>query len=62
MLQQESRFVPHVHDFTETMTDGLSMIAYRSVAVSTMTDAAIQELLRASQSRNKAAGLTGVLL
>jgi methanogenic corrinoid protein MtbC1 len=62
MLQQESRFVPHVHDFSETETESLSMIAYRSIAVSMPSDTALQQLLQSSQSRNKAAGLTGVLI
>jgi len=62
MLQQESQFSPHVHDFTETATESLSMIAYRSVAVSTPSDGALQQLLRAAQSRNRSVGVTGVLV
>jgi methanogenic corrinoid protein MtbC1 len=62
MLHQESRFALHVHDFPETSTECLSMLAYRSVAVSTPTDAALEQLLRVAQSRNRAAGLTGVLV
>jgi methanogenic corrinoid protein MtbC1 len=38
------------------------MIAYRSLAVPPPTDVALRELLRLSQSRNRAAGLTGVLV
>ena len=38
------------------------MIAYRSVAVSPPTDAALQQLLQAAQVRNRAAGITGVLV
>jgi methanogenic corrinoid protein MtbC1 len=62
MLHQESRLAPYVHDFTETQAESLSMIAYRSLAVLTPTAAALQELLRSSQIRNRAAGLTGVLI
>jgi hypothetical protein len=40
----------------------LHVLAYRSVAVLRPTDAEIQELLRASQARNNAEGLTGVLI
>jgi methanogenic corrinoid protein MtbC1 len=62
MFNQESRLASYVHDFTETQAESLSMIAYRSLAVLTPTDAALQQLLRSSQIRNRAAGLTGVLV
>jgi hypothetical protein len=38
------------------------MLAYRSRAVSTPSDAALQELLQAAQRRNRSAGITGVLV
>jgi len=62
MLQQESQFALHVHDFPETRTEALSMIAYRSLAVSIPSDTALQQLLSVAQFRNKQAGLTGVLI
>jgi methanogenic corrinoid protein MtbC1 len=51
-----------MHDFVESSTESLSMVAYRSVAASPPTDAALQQLLRSAQSRNRAAGLTGILV
>ncbi len=62
MLQQESRFALHVHDFLHTPAESLSMIAYRSRAVSTPTEATLRDLLLAAQGRNRAEGLTGVLV
>jgi methanogenic corrinoid protein MtbC1 len=61
-MHQESRFAMHVHDFPGAQAQSLSMIAYRSRAVSTPTDAALRQLLQAAQSRNRAAGITGVLV
>jgi len=62
MLHQESQFAPYVHDSPEALPEALSMIAYRSLAVTPPTDAALQQLLRVAQSRNRAAGVTGVLV
>jgi hypothetical protein len=62
MLLQESRNRSYVNDFVRVQPDNFSMIAYRSRSTSTPTDAALQQLLRVSQTRNKRLGLTGVLL
>ncbi len=62
MLHQESQIAPQVHDFHVVQEETLSVLAYRSVAVSNPTNAEVQELLRASQRRNKAERLTGVLI
>ena len=62
MLHQESRIEFQVHDFAETPLESLSMIAYRSVAATAPTESALQHLLEASRARNRAAGITGVLV
>jgi hypothetical protein len=62
VLHQESRFAREVHDSVQAQPENMSMIAYRSLAASPPTDTDLQELLRVAQSRNRAAGLTGVLV
>ena len=62
MLQGKSRFAPHVHEFAGAPTADLSMLAYRSIAVAPPTDVALQQLLNDARSRNRAQGLTGVLI
>jgi hypothetical protein len=62
VLHEESRFGLQAHDFAEVATENLSMIAYRSVAVATPTDDALQQLLWRSRSRNSASDITGVLV
>jgi len=62
MLQQDSQIARYVHDFHAMPAEDISVLAYRSRAVSRPTDAEVQKLLRDSQTRNKAEGLTGVLV
>jgi hypothetical protein len=62
MLHQDSQIAPQVHDFHVVQEESMSVLAYRSLAVSNPTNAEVQQLLRASQSRNKAERLTGVLV
>lgn len=62
MLHHESPLGLDVFDFHESPAESLSMVAYRSVAVTMPTDAALEQLLQASRSRNRAAGVTGVLV
>jgi methanogenic corrinoid protein MtbC1 len=62
MLHQDSQIAPQVHDFHVVQEESMSVLAYRSLAVSTPTHAEVRELLRTSQLRNKAERLTGVLV
>jgi hypothetical protein len=62
MLHLESRIAPYVHDFHLMHAQNISVVAYRSLAVSRPTDAEMQQLLQDSQNRNRAEGLTGVLV
>ena len=50
-------------NYTEVAAQGaFNVLAYRSVATSPPTETDVQRLLRAAQARNKAEGLTGVLI
>jgi hypothetical protein len=51
-----------MHESAAPQTESLSMIAYRSLAVAAPSDTALQQLLQAAQIRNRAAGITGVLV
>ena len=62
MLQQEFRSGFYAHGWIEPQVHALRGLAYRSQAVSNPTNAELHELLRAAQNRNKAEGLSGVLL
>ena len=62
MLQQHSRIVPQIHPLTFAPADCLNVLAYRSMAVSPPTQSELQNLLKVSQARNRAHGLTGILL
>ena len=62
MLQQEYRVHRPLYSAQSVQAESLSVLAYKSVAIGNPTDADIRELLAAAQSRNRAEGLTGVLL
>jgi len=62
VLQQEIRDSAYPRRIIAPQAQALRSMAYRSVAVSTPSDAELQELLYAAQQRNKAEGLTGVLI
>lgn len=62
MLQLETRIAPYVADFARPRQESLSVIAYRSRATSECPPAALQQLLEESRTRNRRAGLTGMLL
>ncbi len=62
MLQQDSGIVPQMRPFRNQLTESLNVLAYRSVAVSPPAESELQSLVRSSQARNQALGLTGVLL
>jgi methanogenic corrinoid protein MtbC1 len=62
MLHQDSQIAPQVYDFHVAQEETMSVLAYRSLAVSNPTNAEVQQLVRDSQSRNKAERLTGVLV
>ena len=62
MLQQEYMSPRHVQYLHAPKAESLNVLAYKSVAVDAPTDADIQALLRSAQARNKAEGLSGVLL
>lgn len=62
MLQQHVRIVPQMHQLGFGLDQSLSVLVYRSVAVSPPTEYELENLLRDCQARNKAQGLTGFLL
>jgi hypothetical protein len=62
MLQQHVRMVPQMHQFVFGHAESLNVLAYRSVAVSEPTESDLRNLVEVSQARNKAYGLTGILL
>jgi methanogenic corrinoid protein MtbC1 len=62
MLHLESRTAAYAIDFVEAPAERLSMIAYRSRALATPSDVALQQLFEAARKRNRDLGLTGVLL
>lgn len=62
MSHLNNRLVSHVRADVVAPENKIHVIAYRSVGVSVLTELEVQRLLRASQARNKAAGLTGVLI
>jgi len=62
MLHQDSQIAPQVPDFHVVQEESMSVLAYRSLAVTKPTNAEVQQLLQASQRRNKAERLTGVLV
>jgi hypothetical protein len=62
VLQQEFRGVSYAAGFVEPEAHELRSLAYRSVAVSTPSDADLHDLLTVAQRRNKAEGLSGVLV
>lgn len=61
VLQQHQSIHPS-HSFADPDDQMLRSVAYRSVAVSEPTDLELHGLLRAAQQRNKAEGVSGVLL
>jgi hypothetical protein len=62
VLQQEFTGEPGAHGLFERQAPALRGLAYRSLAVSDLTDSDLRDLLHAAQRRNKAEGLSGVLL
>jgi Sensors of blue-light using FAD len=62
VLQHDLRDVAATHGNIVAEDHVLRSLAYRSVAVSPPTDSELHDLLRAAQQRNKAEGVTGVLL
>jgi hypothetical protein len=62
MLHQESQIASQVHDLHLVQEESMSVLVYRSLAVSKPTDAEVRQLLQASQRRNKAERITGVLV
>ena len=62
MLQQDSHIARQPRVFPAEHTESLNVLAYRSAAVSPPTETSLQDLVRVARARNKALGLTGVLL
>jgi hypothetical protein len=62
VLQQEFRGVSYAHASFEPEDQVLRSLAYRSLAVSKLSDAELHDLLCTAQRRNKAEGLSGVLV
>jgi methanogenic corrinoid protein MtbC1 len=62
LLQQGYQTQRPVQYFHALQPECLSVVAYRSVAVGIPTDDAVRAILTSAQSRNKAEGLTGVLV
>jgi hypothetical protein len=62
LLHQEPGGKTYRGIYLEPETLALRSLAYRSLAVSQPTDAELHDLLRAAQRRNKAEGLSGVLV
>jgi methanogenic corrinoid protein MtbC1 len=62
MLHQNSSIALQMHPYPVEQAERLNVLAYRSVAVPPPAESDLQALVRTSQARNRALGLTGVLL
>jgi methanogenic corrinoid protein MtbC1 len=62
MLHHDSLIAPRMRPSHVECAEPLNVLAYRSVAVAPPAESEMQALVRTSQARNAALGLTGVLL